>query len=738
MSGYSGKRNKNSNNRNNAPGRGVTDLKALLASSRLRREEAAAYKRKTDRKMIALTAVSMLFFVVLVVKVAMIMQEKGDEYTRQVLSQQQYSSVDIPFKRGSIKDRNGLILAQSEKVYKVIFNAKQALEGENKKKNLDTTLDAINDCFGISESDLKSFMADNPTDQYKVIVREVSYTEKTNFEEYVRNENRNVRSSASMNGVKVNSADLINEAVISFEPYYKRNYPNGSLASDVLGYVSDSVGRYGLEGYYESTLCGNNGREYGYLTDENALERTVIPAENGATLVTTLDAYVQQVCENVIRDYNEEHANEFRENEMGSENTGVIIMDVHTGEVLAMASYPYYNPNDPKDLSMYSEETVSMMKAHAAEKYSVSEDDAISDAVSAELWKNFCIQQSYEPGSVCKTFTVATGLDIGAIHDGDTYDCGGYLKFGDGHSAVTIRCHNRYGDGTLTVKQALEKSCNVSLMKMGQLIGKEKFLEYNRNFGFGLKTNIDLEGEMVTSSLVFNERTMGVTELMTSTFGQGYNVTMIETVTAFSSLVNGGYLYQPHMVKSILNDDGSTLKTIEPVVVRQVVSKDVSDLMIDYCTGVVDEGTGTAAQPAGYRIGGKTGTAEHSGKGKVDYTVSFMGFAPAADPQIAIYVVIDRPNTPSQEHGTHYACLICRDILNQVLPYLNIPRTELVTQEMIEEQNLPDTATLYHTISDNEAEEDSASENEAEEEYYDEDSYIEIEPLDEDVSLEGE
>ena len=245
-------------------------------------------------------------------------------------------------------------------------------------------------------------------------------------------------------------------------------------------------------------------------------------------------------------------------------------------------------------------------------------------------------------------------------------------------------------------------------MKMGQKIGKEDFLKYSRNFGFGLKTNIDLEGEMVTSSLVFNERTMGTTELMTSTFGQGYNVTMIETVNAFSSIVNGGTLYKPHVVSRLEDQGGNVVKTIKPEVVRRVISEEVSKQMIEYCIGVVDEGTGTRAKPAGYRIGGKTGTAEYSGKGKVDYTVSFMGFAPADDPQIAIYVVIDRPNTSSQEYGTRYACLLCRDILNEVLPYMHVPKTEIISDEERAEQDIPDTASLYPSVS-----QDSVSEDEA-------------------------
>jgi stage V sporulation protein D (sporulation-specific penicillin-binding protein) len=216
---------------------------------------------------------------------------------------------------------------------------------------------------------------------------------------------------------------------------------------------------------------------------------------------------------------------------------------------------------------------------------------------------------------------------------------------------------------------------------------------------------------------------MGVTELMTSTFGQGFNVTMIQTIAAYASLVNGGYYYQPHVVKQILDDNGAVVENIEPKMLRQVVSEHVSDLMIDYCIGVVDEGTGTRARPAGYRIGGKTGTAERSGQGKRDYTVSFMGFAPADDPQIAIYVVIDRPNVSSQEHGTRYACLLCRDILTEVLPYMHIfmteplsPAEEKELEERGQQSTLSENSASENSASENSASENSASENEAEEE----------------------
>ncbi len=662
------------------------------------------------KKAVLVSFCVLLLFVFLVYRVVTIMRDNGEQYKKQVLAQQQYDSVTIPYQRGAILDRNGTMLAYSERVYNVILDCHVLTNDNSDGKSTEPTIQAVSKCLGLNASDLRLYIQDNPEARYHILTKNLSYDAMENYLNYVAEYNANI---TEQNKTLEEKLPKINDKAIWFEDQFRRTYPGGTLACHAIGFTTkDGQGQYGLEEYYNDELSGRNGREYGYLTAENALERTVIPAENGHTLVTTIDSYIQRVCEEKIREYNLEHAGEWRENEMGSDNTGVIIMDIHTGEILAMASYPYFDLNDPWDMSMYSEGEVERMIERA---------DGDAEKASQGLWKNFCISQSYEPGSVCKTFTVAMALDMGVIHDGDRFTCHGYLKFGEGERTTTIRCHQRYGDGEIDVKTAVEKSCNVALMLIGQKVGKESFLKYQRNFNFGLRTNVDLAGEMRTSSLVFNERTMGVTELMTSTFGQGFNVTMIQTIAAYASLVNGGYYYQPHMVKQILDDNGAVVENIEPKMLRQVVSEHVSDLMIDYCIGVVDEGTGTRARPAGYRIGGKTGTAERSGQGKRDYTVSFMGFAPADDPQIAIYVVIDRPNTGSQEHGTRYACLLCRDILTEVLPYMHIFMTEQLSpaeekelEERGQQSTLSENSVSENSVSENSVSENSASENESE------------------------
>ncbi|MGN0299810.1 MAG: peptidoglycan D,D-transpeptidase FtsI family protein, partial [Lachnospiraceae bacterium] len=322
-------------------------------------------------------------------------------------------------------------------------------------------------------------------------------------------------------------------------------------------------------------------------------------------------------------------------------------------------------------------------------------DDAKTYQNLNYLWKNFCISATYEPGSVAKPFTVAAGLESGKMSGNEYYTCNGQLHVGD-HD---IKCHNYKsgGDGTLSVQESIEKSCNVALMLMGKQIGKSTFLEYQEKFNFGLKTNIDLYGESRTSSLVFNTQSMGDTELATSTFGQGYNVTMIQTIAAFASLINGGYYYEPHVVKQVTAPDGSIVENISPRVLKQTVSASTSELIRQYCKGVVDNGTGKTARPAGYSIGGKTGTAETVPRDKINYVVSFMGYAPADNPQIAIYVVVDRPNAVFQDDAK-FATRIVRNILTEVLPYMNIYMTEELSDKEKEElDSLESTITSANT-----------------------------------------
>ena len=649
-------------------------------------------RRRIQGKLVVLIIFVLLAFAGLGLKLLFINMTKGEQYKKTVLSQQSYDSITIPYKRGDILDSNGNKLATSDKVYNLIIDAKQLL---SKEDYLEPTMTALKTCFPeFPEGEVRAFIASNPNSQYYVTLKQLEYERMAAFVE-----------------MQNNTEEYPNIKGVWFEEEYRRVYPNGSLACDVIGFTGkDNSGNYGLEQYYNSVLNGTNGREYGYLNDDETLERTTIPATDGYNIVSTIDGNIQQIVERYIKEFNDEYTNAARTGN-GARNVGCIIMDVNNGNILAMAGYPVFDLNNPRDTSALIGSPMVNEKGNIDYEAEVITAENIDTLLSDDaktyqnlnyLWKNFCISATYEPGSVAKPFTVAAGLESGKMSGNEYYTCNGQLHVGD-HD---IKCHNYKtgGDGTLSVQESIEKSCNVALMLMGRQIGKSTFLEYQEKFNFGLKTNIDLYGESRTSSLVFNTQSMGDTELATSTFGQGYNVTMSQTIAAFASLINGGYYYEPHVVKQITAPDGSIVENISPRVLKQTVSASTSELIRQYCKGVVDNGTGKTARPAGYSIGGKTGTAETVPRDKINYVVSFMGYAPTDNPQIAIYVVVDRPNAVFQDDAK-YATRIVRNILTEVLPYMNIYMTEELSDKEREElDSLESTITSANTDED-EAEE---------------------------------
>ena len=635
------------------------------------------FTTKMQKKLVVLYLCVLLAFTGLSVRLILINRDNGEQYEKQVLSQQQYSSRTLPYKRGEITDRKGTKLAVSEKVYNVVLDCKLMNEEE---EFVDATISALTQCFDVDEGKIRSYNEANPDSQYYVLARQLTYDEIAPFQEMMNDE----ETGKNIQGVW-------------FEEEYRRSYPMGSLASDVIGFTSgDNVGSYGLEEYYNDELSGINGREYGYMNDDANLERTTKAAVDGNNLVSTLDVNIQSIVERKLKEFNDTYKDAVREGN-GARNVGCVIMDVDSGEVLAMASYPNFDLNDPRN-------TDALIGQNMVDTDGTVLEEVINEAALAQmdddtlyrqlnyLWRNYCISNTYEPGSTMKPFTAAAGLESGALTGNETYDCGGSLVVAEGQKP--IKCHNVYGDGILTISQAIERSCNVALMKMGQAIGKTTLLKYMEDFNFGLKTNIDLAGEARTASLVFTEDTMGPVELATTTFGQGFNVTMIQMITGFCALINGGYYYEPHVVSQITSSDGSVVRNIEPRLLKQVISEETSEKIRDYCLQVVigEKGTGHTARPAGYLIGGKTGTAETQPRGNNEYVVSFMGYAPADDPEIAIYVVVDRPNAQNQDDAK-YATRIVRSILTEVLPYLDIFMTEPLSED--EQQALEEAQIAY-------------------------------------------
>ena len=654
---------------------------------------------KMQKKLVVLFLIVLLAFMGLSARLIYINNTNGEQYKKQILSQQSYASTTIPYKRGDILDKNGIKLAVSEKVYNLVIDCKNLLE---KEEYLEPTLSALTTCFtDFDEGAARSYIAENPSSRYYVTLKQLTYDEISPFVQ-MQNDTENY---PGIQGVW-------------FEEEYKRVYPNGTLACDVLGFTGkDNTATFGLEGYYNDILNGTNGREYGYLNDDETLERTTIAATDGYNIVSTIDSNIQSIVEKYLYQFNEENKNAARTGN-GARSASCIIMDVNSGEVLAMASYPNYDLNDVRNTDNLIGSRLYTAEGKLDEEGTVITEENVDELLSDEdvlyqnlynLWKNYCIQDTYEPGSTAKPFTVAAGLESGKMTGDEYYTCNGQLHVGN----YDIKCHNYKigGDGTLTVQQSIEQSCNVALMLMGKQIGKDIFLEYQERFNFGLKTNIDLAGESRTENLVFNASNLGETELATSTFGQGYNVSMIQMISAFCSLINGGYYYEPHMVSKITAADGSVVKNITPRIVKQTISAQTSAKIVEYCNGVVVNGTGKTARPAGYAIGGKTGTAETIPRDKKNYVVSFMGYAPADNPQIAIYVVVDRPNTVFQDDAK-FATRIVRNILTEVLPYLNIYMTEELSESELAELEQLNIAVKKANIVETKEEEDEPKQEE--------------------------
>ena len=615
---------------------------------RSRRKKPKKLLRRMHNKLYIVFGVLCILFVALIFRLMYIEYTSGEKYEKIVLSQQEYDSTIIPYKRGDIVDSKGTVLATSVDVYNVILDSKVLHANEEK---ISSTIAYLTQCFPeITADQVNQEITDNPDREYTVLAKHVSYEEKAAFE-------------ALMNGE--DTKDQI--AGIWFEKEYTRTYPYNSLASAMIGFANATTGVIGLENQYNDTLNGTNGRSYGYLNADSNLEQTVIEPENGYSLVATIDTNIQSIVESAILQANEEMKQETEGQATGSNNTAVLVMDPQNGDVLAMASYPNFDLNNPKDLSAYfTEEELAGM----------SDEDKMNQL--NKLWQNYTISNTFEPGSTFKTFTEAMGLDSGSLRGDETYICDG-SEWVSGHE---IHCVNRSGHGTEDLRGALRDSCNDALMQMVRAIGPANFAKYSREYGFGQKTGIDLPGEASTASLIFSEEQLARTEsnLAVSSFGQGFNVTMIQLASSFCSLINGGNIYQPHVVKKIVDGSGNTVQEISPVVTKETVSQEVSDTLRDYMYTVVSEGTGAKAAVEGYAIGGKTGTAEKVPRGSGNYVVSFIGFAPVDDPQVVVYVVVDEPHVADQSHCSQ-SSYIAKNIFSQILPYMNIERMDSVAAE---------------------------------------------------------
>ncbi len=626
-------------------------------------------KRMTGKMQATLWVVFCLFLVgILVIMIRVVLVGSNTSYAKASLSQKTGTDTVLQYKRGDILDRNGTVLAKSEKVYHLILDSRLIL---NNEESIDPTIRALCNVYGYEEAELRAVLEERKNSAYYRLRRYMTYEEMILFEEYEKNLPKEADGNENKDKGKILG--------VTFEEEYLRTYPFGTLASHVLGFAkADGDGTYGIEQQYNEELSGINGRVYDYYDADLNVQQETVPAQDGQIIVSTIDANLQRIVQ--------KHTEAFLD-EIGAKNVGVLMMEVNTGEVLAMQSNYSYDLNDPRSLSRwYSEEEIAAM------------DDTTYLEALYKVWRNFCISDSYEPGSTFKPFTIAAALEETIIDTTETFLCNG----GEQVANYFISCHNEWGHGMINAAQSIMHSCNDVLMEVAKREGREVFSEYQHRFLFGQLTGVDLPGEV--PGILMEEEQLNETELATASFGMSFNTTMIQLGSAFASMVNGGIYYEPHVVKEIRNADGVVIEKIEPRVVRSTVSEETSEFLRDAFYLTVQEGTATAARVEGYLIGGKTGTAQKLPRSEGKYLVSFIGCAPADNPQVMIYVVVDEADDEELQSRASIASTLAADILEEALPYLKIyPDTEIkypsfvIDEEDVEMQvgEIGDTGVVY-------------------------------------------
>lgn len=598
---------------------------------------------KMKKRLLIAMGAFLAVFAVLIINLINITVSKGAKYEQNVLAQQGYSSTVIPYRRGDIIDANGTVLATTKKVYNLILEPKNILNPINKDAT-DVTKNAIKQYFGITDAELAKLLS-NENSYYEIAKKKLEYEEVKPFQDYCKSDEGKLVTG------------------VYLEEEYVRIYPNHELACHLLGFtVSGNVGLYGIEQNYNSYLNGYNGRQYSYINEDYSMTQTVEPAVNGYNLVTSIDAKLQSIVQ--------EDVDEFMNGEESAKNVSVLVMDPKTCNILAMYNSHTFDPNDAYDTDATRYQFPDMTDAEFEEYMKNATDDEKIEALN-KLWRNFAISDVYEPGSTYKAFTVAGALEENIIDKNDMFLCDG----GEQKDIYYIKCWYHAGHGEQTIAQSLENSCNDALMQIAAKEGSAIFDKYQERFGFGQMTNVDIPGEPDEDSfslVVYHKDTLNEVELATSSFGQGVCVSMVQLGTAFCSLINGGYYYEPSVVQRIEDENGNIIDSKENVLVRRTISEETSATMRNILFQVIEEGTGELAGVEGYEVGGKSGTAEKLPRGNGKYILSFIGFAPIDDPKVMIYVVVDEPGKQSYSLA---AKNLFREISKDVFPYMNIYKT---------------------------------------------------------------
>ena len=619
-------------------------------------------KKPSKRMGVRATAVALIIAVLGSVAVTGVLAKAQlidhDYYSKKAL-EQQTTDTAISAKRGNILDCNGVVLAQSATVWDIVLNPSDI-------KNEETRTKIASGLSEILELDYSTvYEQTKKENKYERIKRRVEkdVTEK-------------VRAFVSENSI----------TCITFEENTKRYYPYGSFASHIIGFTgSDNQGLEGVEAYYDGYLRGTDGR---VMSSRNTLTgeltskyETRIEPINGYNIYLTINQGVQNFCE--------KHLKWGVERAKASEGGCAIVMDVKTGAVLGMAVYPDYDLNSPYEIT--DESVLEELSKLTGDEY-----DDLRRRTLTEKWNNKAVTSTYDPGSVFKMFTMSMALEEGVVNLNSTFYCSGGVTVADRH----IGCWYTSGHGSETLTQILENSCNPGFIKVSSLLGVSKFCEYAEAFGFLGKTGIDISGE--SAGVFFNQSTMGPVELAVASFGQTFTVSPLQVITGVCAVANGGYLVQPHILGKVVDSEGKTIESTQTVIKRQVISNKTSQTVCKMLESVVTNGTGKNAYVAGYRVGGKTGTSQKIQKqnetGRDDLRIaSFAAIAPADDPQIAILVMIDEPNTANRG-GSACAAPVVAKILEDSLPYLGVEPSYTEKELAKLDKTVPDTVGF--TVAD--------------------------------------
>ncbi|MDD3393875.1 MAG: penicillin-binding transpeptidase domain-containing protein [Anaerotignum sp.] len=595
----------------------------------------------------------------------------GEEYETAAKNQQinRYDTV-IAANRGSILDRNEQVLAISTAVYNVVIDP--LVLAENKEDEKEKTLTTLCKYFPELEYEtLKGYITVNATtgqinlpNHWKYLVKGIDRALKDELE-------------------------ALNLKGVYYEQTSKRSYPLKTLGCHLLGFIRGGT-QWGIEGQYNDYMVGTPGRSFILYDGADGVTYQDYPAQDGDTVITTIDYTIQQYAEEVVAETGAEWP---------AENIAAIVMDPTTGEIIALAesnSFDLNNPGTPLQV-----ETDPAFKTEWEAKTDKEQMEYLNN-----MWKTFSISSTYEPGSIYKPLVAAAALEEGVITPETTFYCGGSIDV----SGTPIHCHLKSGHGTVNVTDILAQSCNVGIVQIAQRLGATKLYRYQMEFGFGQKTGVDLPGEVNAANLLHSLSGIGPLELATISFGQTFNCTTIQIITAFSALINGGNIMKPYMVSQVIDPSGDVVYEKKPEVVRQVISEETSDYLRVALKTTVESGTGKKIQIPGYSIGCKTGTAEQGARERDDlWTLTHMAYFPAENPQYIVLTVINLPE--DYVDGIQSTAPMTKSLMEKIIKYKNLEPTEdtgevstLTTKETIK---LPDYvgSSAYDVVTDLDAKE---------------------------------